>query len=346
MPLHQLLTKQSFISGVLWLWLLVIFTAGVEAAPRGAGAAVQVRIATVDRKEIPHFTVVTGTVQAAEQAAIAAKISGTVVTMPVQLGSRVKKGDLLAKIHAEELTARLHQAEATLAQTRRILKREQTLLQKHATTPESAKTAAEQTAIAQAGYDEARAMAGYTRITAPFAGVVARKLLTSGDLTTPGAVLLHLENDQSLQIEVMISERLLHTIHPGDELTVLVETIPLTTTGTVIEIAPAVDPRSRSAVIKLAVPSNTALRSGQLSRVLVPNHEKYSLFVPRSALIQSGQMETVFVVADGQARLRIVRSGTQDDAMVEILAGLTRGEKVVTTSSSRLVDGQAVQVQP
>ncbi|NLX19150.1 MAG: efflux RND transporter periplasmic adaptor subunit [Desulfobulbus sp.] len=343
---YSLLSKQPFLRSTIWFWLLLILAAGTAASAQKDGTPVKVHTVSVEKKEIPSLTVMTGTVQAAEQAAIAAKVSGTITTLPVQLGTRVKKGDLLARIHAEELSARLHQAEATLAHTRRIMQREQSLLQKQATTPDSAKTSAEQFAIARAGYDEARTMAGYTSITAPFDGVVARKFLNIGDLTTPGTVLLHLENDQSLQIEVVVPERILQTVHNGDELTVLVETIHFSTRGTVIEIAPAVDPRSRSAVIKLAVPSNPALRSGQLSRVFIPGSGKYGLFVPQNALLHFGQMETVFTVADGKARLRIVRSGIKDGDMVEILAGLAQGETVVTTNNRQLVDGQIVQVLP
>lgn len=305
-----------------------------------------VRVAQVHERPIPVATVVTGTVQAAERAAIACKVSATVVSMPVRLGTRVKAGDILATLSAEELTARVHQAETILAQAKRTLDREQNLLQKNASTPDAAKTAAERYALAQANLREARTMMGYTTLTAPFDGVVAHKLLSSGDLATPGTVLLHLENDHTLQVQALVPERLLPAFRSGTTMEIEVEAADITTRGTVTEVAPAVDPHARTAMVKLSVPPSPALRSGQFSRILVPDHSKNSLFVPTSAVVQSGQMETVFVADQGRARLRLVRSGVRHEDMTEILTGLTAGETVVTTNSRLLVDGQPLQVQP
>lgn len=324
---------------------LPIVVSGIAIA-KDRPPAMAVSVAQVQERPIPVVAVVTGTVQAGERAAIAAKVSGTIVTMPILLGARVKAGDILATLSAEELTARMHQAEAILTQAKRTLDREQNLLQKNAATPDAAKTAAEQHAIAQANFREAKTMMGYATITAPFDGVVTQKRLNTGDLAIPGAVLLHLENDHTLQVQASVPERLLHAFHSGNALNVEIETAGVTTQGTVTEVAPAIDPHARTAVVKLTVPSAPTLRSGQFSRILVPDHVRNGLFVPASALLQSGQMETVFVADQGLARLRLVRSGDRHEGMAEILTGLAAGETVVTTNNRLLVDGQPLQVQP
>lgn len=308
--------------------------------------AMAVSVTRAQERPVPVITVITGTVQAAERAAIASKVSGTIASMPIQLGTRVKTGDILATLLTEELTARMHQAEAILAQAKRTLDREQNLLQKNASTPDAAKTAAEQYAIAQAHFHEAKTMMGYATITAPFEGVITQKLMNSGDLATPGTVLLHLENDHTLQVQASVPERLLHAFNRGTTLHVEVADAEVTTQGTVTEMSPAVDPHTRTAVIKLSIPSSPTVRSGQFCRVSVPDHTTNSLFVPASALSRSGQMETVFVADQGMARLRLVRSGIRHDGMVEILSGLANGEPVVSTNNQHLVDGQPLQVQP
>ena len=308
--------------------------------------AIAVHLAQAQERPIPAVAVVTGTVQAAERAAIAAKVSGTIVSMPIQLGTRVEAGDILATLSAEELTARMHQAEALLAQAKRTLDREQNLLQKNASTPDAAKTAAEQHAIAQANFSEAKTMMGYATIAAPFDGVVARKSLNVGDLATPGTVLLLLENDRTLQVQASVPERLLKAFRSGNTLKIEIAAAGVTVQGTVTEVAPTVDPHARTAVVKLSVPTAPALRTGQFCRILVPDHTRNSLFVPESALIQSGQMETVFVADQGQARLRLVRSGLRHEGMVEILTGLAAGESVVITNNRLLADAQPLQVQP
>ena len=325
-------------------WAIPVFP--LPAAAGGTEAPVPVTVALVREQHVPALAEVAGTVQAAERAAIAAKVTGVITRMPVVLGSTVKAGDLLVSISAEEIAARLGQAEALLAQAKRNLEREQRLLQKNAATPETVKLMTEQHAIAQAGYREAKTMLGYTTITAPFDGVVTRKNVSSGDLATPGAVLLQVESSRTLQVRAAVPESLLLTIKTGGTLTVKVETAGMTVQGTVVEVAPSADPHSRTAPIILDLPGSPTLRSGQFARVYLPGKGVTALLAPSSALVPSGQMDRVFVVADGRARLRLVRTGMHHDGMTEILTGLSPNETVVTSNNRLLVDGQPLQVQP
>jgi RND family efflux transporter MFP subunit len=330
----------------LLLWALPVFpvqeaTGGKEGTP-----SVTVSAAPVLELELPALVEATGTVQATERAAIAAKVTGVITRMPLVLGSAVKAGDLLVAISADEIAARMNLAEAQLAQAKRNLDREQNLLSKNAATAETARSMADQYAIAQAGCREAKTMGGYTTITAPFDGVVTRKNVSAGDLATPGTVLLQLESDRSLQIRSAVPESLVLGMHPGDVLTVQVEAAGMTIQGTVAEVAPAADPHSRTSQVVLNLPPGTTLRSGQFARVRLPKQGAKALFIPVIALVPFGQMDRVFVVADGRARLRLVRTGMRHDALVEILSGLHAGETVVTSNNRLLVDGQLLQVQP
>ena len=318
--------------------------AGLPA--KDAAAPIPVSVTQVRAQEIPALAEMVGTVQAAERAAIAAKITGMITRMPVLLGSRVKAGDLLVAISAEEIAARLSQAEAQLAQARRNLEREQNLLQKSAATAETVKSMVDLHAIAQAGYHEAKTMLGYATLTAPFDGVVTRKNVNTGDLATPGTVLLLLENNQRLQVLTAIPESLVLQINTGDALSVQVPAAAANLKGTVTEIAPAADPSSRTAAVILELPPDPNLRSGQFARVLLPGKQRKALLVPTSAIVPSGQMDRVFVVEDEHARLRLVRTGMSFDGMTEILAGLAPDETVVTSNNRLLVNGQAVQSTP
>jgi len=163
-------------------------------------APVQVQVVTVTRQKLPAQIELVGTVVPVNRAAIAAKVTGTIEKMPVVLGSRVKKGDLLVQISAEEISARVIQAQAQLAQAKRNLNREQKLLKKNAATSENVKALRDMYRVAKAAYDGARAMLGYTTITAPFNGLVTRKLANVGDLATPGTPLLEIENNKKLQV--------------------------------------------------------------------------------------------------------------------------------------------------
>ena len=310
-----------------------------EATP-----AVTVSVARAEEKAAARQVELMGSLQATERAEIAAKVSGSIVNLPVILGSRVEKNDLLVEITAGEISARQRQALAQLEQARRNLEREKKLLAKNAATPEAVKSLQDTLRIATAAYEEAGTMLDYTRILAPFAGLVTRKMANVGDLATPGKPLLQLENEARLQVVTNIPESLIMNVRPGDELPIHVASAGLDIVGTVAEIAPTADRQSRTAPVKINIPADPKLHSGQFARVSLPAGGARTLVVPASALSTYGQMERLFVVQDGHARLRLVRSGARLDGEVEILSGLKAGETVVVEGGRTLVDGQSVTV--
>lgn len=303
-----------------------------------------VELALVEKAEVPALLEVVGTLQAVERATIAAKVTGVITEIPVRLGSMVAAGELLVRISAEEISAQLNQAEAQLAQARRNLEREEKLLTKKASTTETVKSMRELYAGALAGYNEAKTMLGYTAITAPFTGVITQKKAHAGDLATLGTPLLLLENNSRLQVVTAVPESLILLIATGDFLTVTIPSAGLQATGTVAEIAPAADPSSRTAPVKINLEPAPGLRSGQFARVALPGKSRSSLFVPASAVLSMGQMDKVFVDDNGTARLRLVRTGVRHENRIEILSGLVAGERVVTRNNHLLVNGQPLQV--
>ena len=130
-----------------YLPVLLFVLVGLLPLPLTATPAdepVTVPVARVEAREIPSLVELTGTVQAAERAAISAKISGVVSRVAVSLGSTVAAGEVLVVLEAGEITARLRQAEAQLAQAKRHLERDRGLLAKNAATPETVRTRADQ----------------------------------------------------------------------------------------------------------------------------------------------------------------------------------------------------------
>jgi membrane fusion protein (multidrug efflux system) len=306
---------------------------------------VNVRVMTVAAGKTPLQTEIVGTVQPVDRADIAAKVTGTIEKMPVTLGSRVKAGDLLVKISAGEITARVIQAQTQLEQARRNLDRERKLLEKNAATPETVKSLEETFRVAESAYNEAKVMLSYTTLTAPFDGLITSKNANVGDLATPGTHLLQLENNRKLQVVTSVPEALVLQISPGDTLPVNIPAAGIDVHGKVAEIAPAADPASRTAEVKLDIEEALQLRSGQFARVALPGSDKDTLFVPESAVQVYGQMKKIFVVENKTAHLRLVRTGMEMDGQVEILSGLEPGETIVVRQGSPLVDGQPVVIE-
>jgi len=216
--------------------------------------------------------------------------------------------------------------------------------------------------VAQAGVAEAETMLGYAKVTAPFDGVVTRKLADVGDLAAPGRPLLELEDPSGLRLEADVPEALLAHVQLGAKMSVRVPALPNELQGAVGEIAPTTDPNSRTLRVKFDLPPTPGLRAGQFGRVSVPVGESSLLRVPASALVVRGQMELVFVVskaeaprgqapgrlvasAAAEARLRLIKTGKRLGDELEALSGLEAGEQVVVEGAGALVDGQPITVE-
>lgn len=305
----------------------------------------KVTVAKVKKEVAANQVEIVGTIQAVEQAQIAAKISGNIIQIPVDLGSRVQKGDLLIKIKAGEISAKLQMASAQLEQEKRNLAREKSLLKKNAATPETVKSFEDQVRIAEAAHREALTMLEYTKIVAPFTGIITRKLAYVGDMATPGKPLLNIEEENNLQVLTDIPEAMIQQVKKGDILAIFVPSVDLRIEGEVAEVSPTADPSSRTAPIKLKIKNNRKLRSGQFARVTLALSPAKTLTVPASAITAYGQMERVFVEVNGRAKLRLVRSGAIIQNRVEILSGLKENETIIISGNQDIVDGQPLAIQ-
>jgi len=315
------------------------------AAERPAGQATPVRTAVVAAGRIPLVTEVPATVHPAERAVIAARLTGTIATLPWGLGQSVHAGELLVTLSVPEADARVRQVQAQLAEAGRTAERERTLVEKGVNASDSLRDAEDRLHFAQAAVAEAEALLAFATVRAPFDGVITAKPVLPGDLATPGLPLLTLESTQHLRAEGTIPEQLAAGLHLGDPLKVLVDESAAPVDGRIEELSSAADAISRSVLAKVALPAGVA-RSGQFVRLEVAGGEAPALLVPADAVTHFGQMEQVFVVDGGRAVLRLVKTGRSLGAQIEILSGLNAGERVVLAPPAALRDGSPVTSAP
>jgi len=307
--------------------------------------AVSVRTQVAESKKREATEEDIGTVRAKLHAVIEAKVSGKIEQMLVAPGRQVTNGELLATIDAHEIQAQYDQALALRQQAESDLKRATDLFQQKILSPSEFDTAQSKFRVADAETAAAKTLLDYTKVTAPFDGVITRKDADVGDLAVPGKSLLEMEDAHHLRLEADVPEALVDKIALGDKLPVRIGVLETNLEGTVSEIAPSADPSSRTFLVKLDLPSVPGLRAGLFGRVAVPVGETSALRVPASAVLQRGEMELVFVVANGHAQLRIVKTGKRIGDEIELVSGVDAGEQVVTEGAAQLMDGQAVEAR-
>lgn len=229
----------------------------------------------------------------------------------------------------DEAQARLRAAEATFAMARS--KRTQL----------DAKIAQAKQAVESAGV-----IRSYTQILAPFAGVVTEKPAQPGQLATPGMPLLTIEQIGSYRLEAAVDESMLGSIRAGQRVNAALDSLAAGSVAARIEeIVPAVDPQSRTFVVKAALPAVPNLRSGVFGRLLIERGTRRTVVIPAEAIIQRGELQFVLVVENGLARTRMITAGSRRDGRAEVLSGLAEGDRIVHPRPANLADGARIEVR-
>lgn len=209
-------------------------------------------------------------------------------------------------------------------------------------------------ARAQSEAKAADAVAGYARVVAPFSGVVVRRSVEPGQMAAPGMLLLVVEDSSRYRLEVTVDAENAARVKRGMKARVALDALPgRALEGTVAELEAGADPMSHTVRVKIDLPPNAkndaAIRSGLFGRAWFRRGETRALALPASAILHRGQLHSVYVV-DGEqvAHLRLVTLGrTFGDSVgsaqgprVEILSGVSEGERVVLDPANRDLDGK------
>jgi RND family efflux transporter MFP subunit len=188
-------------------------------------------------------------------------------------------------------------------------------------------------------------MRDYTRISAPFSGLVTAKSVEPGNLAAPGAPLLTVEREGAYRLEASVDESRLSLVKAGQTVDVALESLDRRFPAHVSEIVPAVDAASRSYIVKIDLPAMPNLRSGMFGRAFFPMGARKVVTIPPQALVERGQLQSVFAIEGGFARTRLVTTGAHGQATIEVLSGLSEGEKLVSPVPLGLTDGARVEVR-
>lgn len=320
---------------------------------------------------IPDGFEAVGTVKARTAAQIAARLAGTVSGALVREGERVGKGKLLVTIEAAESSAQAAAARAAVEEAARgveeararkrlvdtTFERYHNLFTEQAVTrqefdnrrgdkevaDQAAARAEARLAAAQESARAAGAVAGYTRVTAPLAGIVTAKQAERGMTVFPGTPLLTVEEEGAYRLEAAVPESRIGGVKAGAKVRVAVDGAGVAAEGRIAEVVPAADPGSRTFTVKIDV-AGAGLRSGMFGRVFLPTGERQGILVPGKAVVERGALTSVWVLdAGNRARMRLVKVGSPVGGRVEILAGLAEGERVVTGGMEKITEGAVVR---
>jgi RND family efflux transporter MFP subunit len=338
------------------------------------------RVATVEASPGTVSVTLPGTTAAFAAANLYARATGYVAKRSVDIGDRVKSGDLLAQLAVPELDHQISQNEATLSQLKSVLQqaqanrdlaqvtwdRNRTLVQKGWVTPQQGDVnrltlAADEAAVNVADHNVAaqeellkvlRQKRDYSSIVAPFDGVITQRNVDVGSLvqgnTTSGTFMFEIMQDDVIRVWVYVPQDSAFGMAPGIDAVVRVPELPdREFPGTVTRIADAQQSGTRTLLTEIDLPNpDGALRSGVYCMVELKIPRRTPSFVlPADAIIFNSNGMQVAVVIDGKAEIRKVRVTRDLGTRVEVDSGIKAGDQVILNPPVNLADGSKVQVR-
>jgi len=339
----------------------------------------KVRIGTVKASDPITLVSLPATTSAFSVANLFARASGYIEKRNVDLGDRVKEGQVLVQITAPELDHQIAQAEATLGQTKASVQqtqanldlaritweRDKPLVAKEDLTPQQGSVDVQNLKALEAGLAVAQAVVAaqeaqlkvlnqqkvYQRVVAPFDGVITQRNIDVGSLVqadaTSGTFMFTIMQSNVIRIQVFVPQDQAFGLSPGVEAVVRVPEIPNRTfPGKVTRIADALQPDTRTMLTEIDIPNpDGALAAGIYCMVELHIPRKTpSLLVPAEAIILNRDGVQVAVVENGVANIRKVSVARDFGTTVEVRDGVEAGNQVILNPAVNLAEGSKVRI--
>ena len=337
--------------------------------------AISITTKSVETREVKRTVEMVGTLNGWEEVTISNETPGTIEQILVDLGDKVKKGQLLIRLDQREAKLVIAQAQANLEASKKALTQAQAEwrdadinLKRLSQLHKEGVIATSQLDVAQTRFDSteaqvhargadidrfralvdlARKRLSDTEIIAPITSEVRQRMVSIGESIKEKTPLLHLVITDPLKLQGTVPERFAPDIHIEQPVDVQVEAfVDRQFPGIVQRVSPAVDEQTRSLALEAKVPNpDKVLKPGFFAKGLILiGVNPQAVFVPEEAVYSYVGITKAFVVHDGTAQERQVKTGVRTSGLIEITEGLQPGEVVATSSLPQLYQGAKVQV--
>ena len=304
--------------------------------------AVLVRVQTVTEQPVEQLTELTGNIEAYRVNFIAPTIPGRIDNILVEVGNRVRRGQLLVQMDRTNLV----QAQLQLTNAERELGRVREL---HASGSATQQTLDQLTSQVDVLRETVRNLSENTDLHSPIDGVVTARTFDAKNIFGGAQPILTVMQIAPVKVMVNISEIFFPRVRTGMEVRVRLDTYPdREFTGRINIIFPTIDQMSRTFRAEVTIANaDMAIRPGMFARVELNFGTLDHVVVPDVAVIRQPGTNTrfVFTVENGQARRREVELGRLIDNNFEVISGIETGAQVVVAGQSRLLDQTVVRIE-
>ncbi|MES9860138.1 MAG: efflux RND transporter periplasmic adaptor subunit [Candidatus Thiodiazotropha sp. LLP2] len=288
-----------------------------------------------------------GTLKARQSVRIFNQEEGRITSLPYYEGDSVSKGKTLVRLDDDLLNAELEKATATTRQMNINLHRLEKLAKRNAVSDDELARSRTDLSVAEAEQRLLQTRLGYTRISAPFSGVVSKRLVEPGDVVPRHTQLMTLISLDSLVTRILVSDLLMPQLKLDDPVSVTIDGLGKASyPGRIVRIYPELDENTRMGIVEVTLePAPPGARPGQFCRVTLASAVQQRITIPFNALQRDSKGEFVYLLEQDQTTKRhSVTSGLRIADRLEISTGLSQGDRIVTRGFLGLKAG--VKVDP
>jgi RND family efflux transporter MFP subunit len=347
--------------------LLLLLAASVACGGKGGGEetveppevpTITADVAKVTRRPMVDDLVVRGTITAVpnEDVKVSALVAGRVNAVTVAEGDTVRQGQVIAELDRQPLidlrrqaAAAVEQARAQLENGRLNLQRNQQLFERGIAAGKEVEDARTQLAAAQSALEQAQASLSTADrnieravVRSPIAGQVVKRMVSVGEQVdgTSAQPIAQIANTDRVELAANVPSDYLPRVKVGQTATLSTDASePHAITGSVLAIAPAVDPATNAGLVRIRIPNpERALKIGMFAEAHVTLDRHDALVVPPSALVRTAEATAVYVVSGDIAQRTEVKTGLEKPDAVEIVSGVTEGQTILVSSVYGLGD--------
>jgi membrane fusion protein (multidrug efflux system) len=331
------------------LFLLLLPSPDVLAQkPQGGPPAV--RVAAAASKTLSDQIEALGTLAANESVDLTAKVTENVTSLNFTDGQRMKKGDVLATMHAEEEEALLREAASTAGESQRQYDRTKQLSQQGAASASQLDEARRVHETARARQLAIQSRINNLTIAAPFDGVVGLRNISVGALVQPGDLITTIDDDSVMKLDFSVPSIFLPVLVPGAPVEARARAFGNKIfAGKIRSVSSRIDPVTRTVIVRAEIPNpERLLKPGLLMTVELRTNERQAVVVPEEALLPAGRQNFLMLVEDGPegpvSRKVEVTVGARRTGQAEIVSGLPAGQRIITHGALKAADGAPVAI--
>ena len=337
--------------------LLTLTRCGNQDQNLNADVEIPVSVEDIRLKPIEEFINTTGTAFPKGEIVLKSKITASYFLeknpqtgRPWQLGDRIKAGTLIARLEDKEYvnSIKLETNVLNLELTESELKKQESLYEKGGVTLKELKTAGINFENAKTTVESARLQLDKTKVVAPIDGVIVDlPYYTQSTQVDAGSVVAKIMDYQVMYMDVQLPEKYISIIKPGQLAKLTNYTIPEDTIiGTITQLSPAINADTRTFKGNISINnSDLVLRPGMFVKAdIVTDHKDTVIVIPKNIILSRQRGKTVFIVDRGVAVERVIETGLENISETEVIRGLSKNEKVVTSGFETLSNKSKVKI--